>query len=174
MFKRTHSCGQLRLEDVGREVALAGWVNNYRDFGGLVFIDVRDREGITQLVFHPENSQAHAEADKLRHEDVIAVSGKVVERGVDEQGNSLENPKLATGKIEVDCHRLEILSKSATPPFNPQEAHKVNEEQRLKHRYIDLRRPRMLQILKTRHRVTKIMRDFFDERGFYEVETPFL
>ena len=174
MLKRTHHCGQLRVEDVGQTVTLAGWVNNYRDHGGVIFIDLRDREGITQLVFHPENRQAHDLADKLRHEDVIAAVGKVVERGLDDKGRPLANPKLATGEIEVQCHTLEVLNKAVTPPFTPDDAAKVGEELRLKHRYIDLRRGRMQQILRTRYRVTKTLRDYFDEQGFTEIETPFL
>ena len=169
MAKRTHHCGQLRRDDVGREVVLAGWVNNYRDHGGVIFIDLRDREGLTQIVFHPEHAEAHETADRLRHEDVIEAAGTVVER---EEG--MANPKLATGEIEVQCHSVELLNKSQTPPFLPDEGHKVAEERRLNYRYVDLRHPRMQQILRTRHRVTKIMRDYFDELGFLEIETPFL
>jgi aspartyl-tRNA synthetase len=159
----------LRASDEGQSVSLAGWVNNYRDHGGVIFIDLRDREGITQVVFHPEHAEAHAAADRLRHEDVVAVQGTVVPR---EPG--MANPKLGTGDIEVQCHCVEVLNKSATPPFLPEEAHKVGEETRLRYRYIDMRRPRMAEILRLRHRVTKIMRDYFDEHGFYEVETPYL
>ena len=173
MSKRTHTCGQLRKTDIGSTVTVSGWVNNYRDHGGVIFIDLRDREGLTQLVFHPENADAHDLADTLRHEWVVSATGTVIER-VDDDGKSLANPKLATGEIEVECTGLEILNRAETPPFNPSEGESVNEELRLKHRYIDLRRPRMIEILKTRHRVTKIMRDYFDEHGFYEIETPFL
>ncbi|MEX2671292.1 MAG: aspartate--tRNA ligase [Phycisphaeraceae bacterium] len=169
MLKRTHTCGQLRTDNVDQTVTLAGWVNNYRDHGGVIFVDLRDRDGLTQLVFHPDHAEAHATAAKLRHEDVIVASGRVVSR---EQG--MENPKLATGQVEVSCDTIELLNKSATPPFSPDEAGRVGEELRLRHRYIDLRRPRMQQILRTRHRVTKLMRDYFDSHGFYEVETPFL
>jgi len=166
---RTHNCGALRQDNVGQTVSLAGWVNTYRDFGGLIFIDLRDREGITQIVFHPENAAAHALADKLRKEDVVWIKGKCVAR---EPG--MANPKLATGEVEVQALELQILNKSETPPFTPDDAAKVAEETRLKYRYIDLRRQRMQHILKTRHRVTKIMRDYFDENGFLEIETPFL
>lgn len=152
---------------------MTGWVNNYRDHGGVVFIDLRDREGITQLVFHPENKEAHDLADTLRHEHVIAVTGKVIER-VDPTGKPAYNPKLATGEVELDCHTLEVLNRADTPPFNPDEANNVGEEHRLKYRFIDLRRPRMQEIMRTRHRVAKITRDHFDENGFYEIETPFL
>jgi aspartyl-tRNA synthetase len=169
MLKRTHSCGQLRADHIGQRVTLAGWVNSYRDHGGLIFIDIRDRDGITQLVFHPEHAAAHQLAGSLRMEYVIAVSGSVVAR---EPG--MTNPRLATGAIELACDQVELLNKSANPPFTPDEAAKVNEDLRLKYRYIDLRRPRMQQILRTRHRVTKIMRDYFDEHAFTEIETPFL
>ncbi|MCE9589101.1 MAG: aspartate--tRNA ligase [Planctomycetes bacterium] len=169
MLKRTHNCGALRSEHVGKTVSLAGWVNSYRDHGGVIFIDLRDREGVTQIVFHPENKEAHGLADKLRNEDVIAIEGNCVARE-----GGMANPRLATGQIEVQAHKLEILNKAVTPPFTPDEAEKVGEDTRLTYRYIDLRRPRMQQILRTRHRVTKIMRDYFDQQGFLEIETPFL
>ena len=168
MSLRTHHCNQLRESDAGSTVTLSGWVNNYRDHGGVRFIDLRDREGLTQVVFHPEAPDAHALAQKLRHEDVISVTGTCLRR----EGG--ENPKLDTGKVEVDATALEILSKSETPPFTPDDAPKVAEETRLKYRYIDLRQPRMQHILRTRHRVTKAIRDYFDNQGFYEIETPFL
>ena len=168
MQYRTHTCGQLRESEVGETVTLSGWVNNYRDHGGVRFIDLRDREGITQIVFHPEAADAHGVAQKLRREDVITVSGKCIVR----EGG--ENPKLETGKIEVDATDAVVLNDSDNPPFIPDEADKVGEEVRLRYRYIDMRRPAMQHILKTRHRVTKITRDYFDRQGFYEIETPFL
>ena len=175
MHKRTHSCGgALRLEHVGQSASLAGWVNTYRDHGGVIFIDLRDREGITQVVFHPESGDAHGQAGKLRNEDVISIEGKIVARGTDSKGRSLANPNIATGEIEVAAAKLDVLSKGNNPPFTPDDAEKVGEETRLKYRYIDLRRPRMQQILRTRHRVAKIMRDYFDQNGFLEIETPFL
>jgi aspartyl-tRNA synthetase len=174
MQARTHNCGELRNENQGQTVALAGWVNNYRDFGGLIFIDLRDREGITQFVFHPEHKEAQDLADTLRNEDVVWIKGVVKDRGVDENGKSLENPKLATGTIEIDATELEILCKSETPPFTPQDAKNVKEETRLKYRYLDLRSERLQKIMKTRHRVNKVIRDYFDEHEFYEIETPFL
>ena len=168
MNYRTHTCGELRETHLDQTVTLSGWVNNYRDHGGVRFIDLRDREGITQIVFHPEAAEAHAVAQKLRREDVITVTGKCIIR----EGG--ENPKLATGKIEVDATEAIVLNDAENPPFIPDEAEKVGEETRLRYRYVDLRRPAMQHILKTRHRVTKITRDYFDEHGFYEVETPFL
>ena len=168
MTPRTHHCNAIRTDHVGQTVTLAGWVNNYRDHGGVRFIDLRDREGITQIVFHPEAADAHAIAQKLRHEDVISVTGKVVIRA----GGT--NPKLVTGEVEIDAATIEVLADAKTPPFTPDDADKVGEEIRLRYRYIDMRRPRMLEILKTRHRVAKLMRDYYDQEGFYEIETPFL
>lgn len=170
MLKRTHNCGQLRLEDAGKKVTLAGWVHSYRDHGNLVFIDLRDKEGLTQLVFNPETQpKIHKEARTARCEWVIAAKGVVQPRG-----EGLENPKLPTGQIEVAVHELEILNVSKTPPFEIDDAEKTSEELRLARRYIDLRRPEMQKILRTRHRVTKITRDYFDRLGFLEIETPIL
>jgi aspartyl-tRNA synthetase len=168
---RTHTCGQLRKSDVGKDVKLAGWVHSYRDHGGLVFIDLRDRDGLTQLVFDTDECgrATHDESRKLRGEWVISVSGRVAERG---QG--LTNPKLPTGEIEVRVKSMDVLSTSPTPPFTPSEYENVNEERRLEYRYIDLRRPEMQQTLRTRYRTTKIIRDHFGDLGFWEIETPFL
>jgi aspartyl-tRNA synthetase len=168
---RTHTCGQLRISDVGSTIQLAGWVHSYRDHGGLVFIDLRDRDGLTQLVFDADlcGQAVHEEARKLRAEWVIAITGKVNPRG---QG--FENPKLATGQIEIRVTSMNVLSISPTPPFSPDENEKVAEERRLQYRYIDLRRVEMQQTLRTRYRVTKIMRDHLGELGFWEIETPFL
>lgn len=171
MLKRTHTCGQLRDAHVGSVVTLSGWVNSYRDHGGLIFIDLRDRFGITQLVFDRESIAPALleQADKLRNEDVIACTGKVRVR------IGGPNPKLATGTVEVVVEALEVLAKTDNPPFLPDDlASLPAEETRLKHRYIDLRRPRMQGILATRHRITKVARDYFDENGFLEVETPIL
>ncbi|MEM0913329.1 MAG: aspartate--tRNA ligase [Planctomycetota bacterium] len=168
MTPRTHHCAELRPDHVGQTVTLAGWVNNYRDHGGVRFIDLRDREGLTQVVFHPEAAEAHALAEKLRHEDVVSVTGKCITR----EGGP--NPKLATGEVEVDATSSEILGKADTPPFTPDDAAKVGEETRLKYRFIDLRQPRMQHILRTRSKVSKLMRDYFEDHGFVEVETPFL
>jgi aspartyl-tRNA synthetase len=168
---RTHTCGQLRESDVGREVRLAGWVHSYRDHGGLVFIDLRDRDGITQLVFDPDacGKANHDEARKLRSEWVISVHGQVSARGTE-----LVNPKLSTGEIEVRVKELEVLSTSPTPPFTPDEHETVSEEKRLAHRYLDLRRGEMQQTLRVRHRVTMLMRQYLGDLGFWEIETPFL
>jgi len=175
MASRTHSCGQLRIEDVGKAVTLAGWVNNYRDHGGLVFIDLRDREGVTQLKFDPDIApEAHKLAATLRHEDVVRVTGTVADRGTNEKGQSLANPKIATGQVEIEGRELVVLNKSATPPFTPDDWDATGEETRLRYRYLDLRRAKMQHILRTRHRVTKIVRDYCDANGFFEVETPFL
>ncbi|MFI4872431.1 MAG: OB-fold nucleic acid binding domain-containing protein, partial [Phycisphaerales bacterium JB061] len=173
MLKRTHHCNQITTAEVGQTVTLSGWVNAYRDHGtGLIFVDLRDREGLTQLVFDTEDASPELlkEADKLRNEFVVAVRGKVRVR----EGGA--NPKLATGEVEVVVEELEVLSESRTPPFLPHDdkGDLPREEVRLKNRYIDLRRPAMQRILKTRHRVTKVVRDYFDEQGFLEIETPIL
>jgi len=168
MLKRTHTCGQLRLEDAGKKVTLAGWVHSYRDHGNLIFIDLRDREGLTQLVFNPETGpELHKLAETVRCEWVIAAKGVVQPRGV-------ENPRLPTGQIEVLVQEAEILNASKTPPFELVDADKTYEELRLANRYIDLRRPEMQRILHIRHRVTKLVRDYFDQLGFWEIETPML
>ncbi|MBC7783182.1 MAG: aspartate--tRNA ligase [Burkholderiales bacterium] len=168
---RSHTCGQLRKSDVGADIALAGWVHSYRDHGGLVFIDLRDRDGLTQLVFDGDlcGAEALETARKLRGEWVISVTAKVVARA-----DSLVNTKLATGEIEVRVTKLEVLSESPTPPFAPDDRELVNEERRMKYRYIDLRRPEMQNTIRTRYKVTKLMRDHLGDMGFWEIETPFL
>ena len=168
---RDHTCGQLRKSDVGREVKLAGWVHSYRDHGNLVFIDLRDRDGLTQLVFDPDTcgKLVHDESRRLRSEWVISVIGAVAARAPE-----VVNAKLPTGEVEVRVRALEVLSTSPTPPFLPDEHETVHEEKRLAYRYIDLRRPEMQQNLRTRYRVTKIMRDHLGDLGFWEIETPFL
>ncbi len=173
---RTHTCGQLRAANVGTTVRLAGWVHNYRDHGGLVFIDLRDRDGLTQLVFDVDScgQAAHDEARRLRSEWVVSVSGVVRARGIDAKGKSLTNPRMATGEIELVVQSMEVLSMSPTPPFLPDEHEHVGEERRLQYRYLDLRRADMQETLRTRYRVTKIMRDVLGEQGFWEIETPFL
>ncbi|HEV7299319.1 MAG TPA: aspartate--tRNA ligase [Tepidisphaeraceae bacterium] len=168
---RTHTCGQLRKSDVGKDVALAGWVHSYRDHGGLVFIDLRDRDGLTQLVFNADTcgAQTLEEARKLRAEWVVNVRGTVQARAAE-----VVNSKLATGEIEIHVKTMDVLTPSPTPPFTPDEHENVNEERRLQYRFIDLRRPEMQQTLKTRYRVTKIMRDVLGDLGFWEIETPIL
>ena len=140
----------------------------------MIFIDLRDRAGITQIVFHPDFADAHQLADKLRNEDVIQVAGKVLARGSDDTGKSLTNPKLPTGAIEVQAQQLEVLNKAQTPPFTPDEAARTGEETRLRYRFIDLRRPKMQETLRVRSRVTKVMRDYFADNDFLEIETPYL
>jgi aspartyl-tRNA synthetase len=170
MLKRTHNCGQLRIEDAGQKVVLAGWVHSYRDHGNLVFIDLRDREGLTQLVFDPDTQpNAHELARTARCEWVIAAEGLVQPRS-----EGMSNPKLPTGQIEVAVQQLDILNMSKTPPFEIDSAEKTNEEIRLAGRYIDLRRPEVRQKLQIRHRVTMAVREFYDKMGFWEIETPML
>jgi aspartyl-tRNA synthetase len=167
---KSHSCGELSRKDVGSEVTLAGWVDRRRDHGGLIFIDLRDREGIVQVVFNPETSAScHKIAIQMRSEYVIRVSGEVALRP---QGT--ENPKLPTGEIEVIVHHTDILNPSKTPPFYINEEVEVEEGLRLKYRYLDLRRARMKENLILRHRVMKFIRHFLEARGFIEVETPVL
>ena len=167
---KSHSCGELRKEHVGREVTLAGWVDRRRDHGGLIFIDLRDREGIVQVAFNPEVSKScHRVADKMRSEYVVRVSGEVALRPP-----GTENPKLPTGYVEVIARDAEILNASKTPPFYINEDVEIEENLRLRYRYLDLRRPRMKDNLILRHQVVKFIRDFLDARGFIEIETPIL
>ena len=166
---RTHNCNSLRKTDIGKEVTLAGWVHVSRDHGGVIFIDLRDREGLTQVVFRPEENAALAkEAHTLRSEDVIQVTGKVAPRVP-----GTENPKLATGDIEVIPNALKILNRADDLPF-PIDAEIHNEDLRLTYRYYDLRRPELSRNLKIRHRTAKATRDFLDSQGFLEIETPIL
>ncbi len=170
MIKRTHTCGQLRKQHVGEQVALCGWVHAHRDHGDLIFIDLRDRYGLTQIKFNPAtHAGAHEIAEALRREYVIAVRGAVLARPDD-----LINPKLATGEVEVDCVEIEILNKAETPPFEIDGEFEPNEELRLRHRYIDLRRESMRNAIVMRHDICRVMRQYHYEHGFLEVETPFL
>jgi aspartyl-tRNA synthetase len=167
---RTNSCGELTAKHVGGRVTLAGWVHRRRDHGGLVFIDLRDRAGLVQVVFNPETSgEVHEVATKLRHEYVVQVSGEVARRP-----KGTENPNLPTGDVEVIAQEARILNPSKTPPFYINEDSEVDENLRLRYRYLDLRRPRMRDNILLRHRVIKFMRDFLDDRGFIEIETPIL
>jgi aspartyl-tRNA synthetase len=167
---RTHTCGELRKEHVGQRVTLCGWVDSYRDHGGGLFVDLRDRYGKTQVVFSPESGEEIQElARSLRSEFVILVTGEVQPRP-----EGATNPKLNTGEIEVRATSLEVLNKSATPPFQPGAKDLPGEDLRLKYRYLDLRRNEMQRTLLLRHRIIKRMRDYFDEHDFIDVETPML
>ena len=169
MMKRSHSCGALRAGDAGKDVQLAGWVSGRRDHGGVIFIDLRDREGITQVVFNPALQPKVAEtAHTLRSEFVVAVTGKVTPRP-----EGTKNPALGTGEIEVTATGLTILNPSETPPF-PLDEEGVNEDLRLRYRYLDLRRPAMAEALRARHRAALAIRRYLDQQGFLEIETPVL
>jgi aspartyl-tRNA synthetase len=166
---RTHDCNSLRKTDIGRDVMLAGWVHVSRDHGGVIFIDLRDRDGLTQVVFRPEeNAELAKQAHTLRSEDVIQVSGRVAPRVP-----GTENPKLVTGDIEVIPSELHILNRADDLPF-PIDAEPHNEDLRMTYRYFDLRRARLAHNLQTRHRVAKATRDYLDSQGYVEVETPIL
>ncbi len=169
MSYRTCTCGALRAAHLNSQSTLCGWVNSRRDHGGVIFVDLRDYDGITQIVFHPETSPALAElAHSLRSEDVIQVTGKVARRLP-----GTENPKLATGEVEVVAASLNILNRSEVLPF-PLDSEVSNEDLRLSHRYLDLRRPLMTRNLRIRHRLQQAIRAYMDEQGFLEVETPIL
>ena len=167
---KTHTCGELRSSNEGQSVTLAGWVNRRRDHGGVTFIDLRDRTGVVQVVFNPDNSpQAHQDAVPLRIEWVIQVKGVVHKRPAD-----MENPNLPTGEIEVDVSELEVLNPAKTPPFPINKEEEVDEQTRLRYRYMDLRHERLANNLVIRHRVVKFIRDYLDQQGFLEIETPIL
>ena len=170
-MKRDHHCGLLQKADVGQEVVLCGWVSRRRDHGGLIFVDMRDRSGFVQVVFDEAamNEGTFHKAESLRNEFCIAVRGTIRARS-----EETINANIATGEIEVVCAELRILNKAKTPPFYIQDDIDVDEMVRLKYRYLDLRRPEMQKNIILRHRVTKIMRDFFDNNGFLEIETPML
>jgi aspartyl-tRNA synthetase len=165
---RTHSCGALRADDVGAEAVLLGWVHRIRDLGGVTFVDIRDRAGVSQVVVR-ENEALMALAKRLRSEFVIGVSGVVQRRSED-----TVNPKLATGEVEVLAREIRVLNEARTPPFQIAEDSPVSEDVRLKYRYLDLRRPRLQQNMGLRHRVTMAVRKYFDTNGFWEIETPIL
>jgi aspartyl-tRNA synthetase len=167
--KKTHSCGQLRVQDTGQRVVLTGWVDVRRDHGGCVFVDLRDRDGVTQVVFDPQVSdRAHALAGDLRSEFCIGVAGEVLSRGEN------VNPRLATGEIEVRADTLEIFSRADTPPFPIDDQIETNEALRLKYRYLDLRRPALMKNLRIRSQAMLTTRQTLGEHGFTEVETPYL
>ena len=167
--KRTHYCGSLASIDDGKEVILMGWAHRRRDHGGVIFVDLRDREGIVQIVFNPEAGETvHGEAHKIRSEYVLAVKGKVRKRP-----EGMDNPTLATGQVEIVISELEILNESKTPPFSFDDE-EISENIRLKYRYLDLRRPAIQQNLFLRSRLASATRHYFEDNGFIEVETPFL
>jgi len=169
-LQRTHMCGVLRTSDAGKKAVLMGWVNRRRDLGNLIFIDVRDRTGVTQVVFNKERNPAvHEKAGTLRNEYVIAVVGKVTQRVPD-----TVNKTIATGEVELIGEELRILNESKQPPFLPSDTILPNEEMRLKYRYIDLRRDAMQFNIETRHDVAKAIRDYLSAKGFFEIETPFM
>lgn len=168
--RRTHTCGELRESNIGQNVVLNGWVDRRRDLGGVIFIEIRDRHGITQIVFEPTfNEQAHNAAKDLRSEFVISVEGVVRKRPAD-----TDNPDLATGHIDVMVNNLVILNQAETPPFAIKDDIETHEDLRLKYRYLDLRRPKLQKSLILRHQMAQITRQYFDENGFVEVETPVL
>jgi len=167
---RSHTCGELTTEHAEQDVKVCGWVNNYRDHGGLIFIDLRDRYGLIQVVFDPKDSvEAHKLAGSLRNEDVIQANGVLRLRAED-----LINPNIASGKLEIRAKKLIIHNKSLTPPFEPTGENIPNEELRLKYRYVDLRRPQLQEAMKLRHQLCKATRDYFDGLDFLEVETPIM
>ena len=170
LFGRSCYCGEISEELIGQTVQLKGWVQKRRDLGGLIFIDLRDKKGIVQVVVNPEIAQdAFTTAEEVRSEYVLHVEGKVVPRSED-----AINPKLKTGKVEIQCTNLSIINKAKTPPFSVENETDVSEEIRLKYRYIDLRRPVMLETLKLRHKLVKAVHEFLDREGFLEIETPYL
>jgi aspartyl-tRNA synthetase len=169
-WKRSLYCGDPRADAVGSEMILAGWVHSRRDHGGVIFVDLRDRSGVCQIVFRPEiDARAHEKAKQLRAEDVIAVRGELARRSPE-----TVNPDLTTGEVELVCRELRLLSASAVPPFPIEDETDASENTRLKYRYLDLRRPRSLAPLLLRYRMTKLIRDYLDGRGFVEIETPVL
>lgn len=169
-FKRTDYCGNFGVKDIGKEVALNGWVHRRRDHGGLIFIDLRDRTGIIQLVFDPVHSKdAFDIAQELKNEWVIGVRGQIVRRPA-----GSENPKISTGEIEVLVDKIKVFSKSKTLPFNVNEEEKVDEYIRLKYRFLDLRRPRLQKNIELRHKATQTVRRYLSNNGFWEIETPIL
>lgn len=170
-FRRTHTCGELKKEDVGKEVTLSGWVHRRRDLGGLIFIDLRDRYGRTQLIFDPNrNKDVHKIASDLKHEYVISIRGVVNKRA-----EGMANKSMTTGEIEIDVSHLEILSESMVPPFTiNDDTYEVNEELRLKYRYLDIRKGPLLDNLKMRHKAMLATRSFLDSQAFIEVQTPIL
>src|SRR6202142_2495461 len=169
-LKRTHMCGELRLSDAGKQVVLMGWVNRRRDLGQIIFVDLRDRTGVTQVVFnHERNAEVHQKAEALRNEFVIAAVGTVKRRDAD-----TINPNIPTGEVELVVEELRILNVSKPLPFLPSDTVLANEEMRLKYRYLDLRRDAMQFNIELRHKVAIAIRDYLSAQGFFEIETPFM
>ena len=168
-MKRTHYCGELRRKDENLDVALCGWIHSSRDHGGLLFLDLRDREGVVQIVVSPEKKEVFKIAQSLGSEFVIEVQGQVRLRP-----KGTENPNLSTGEIEIDAREIEILNTSLVLPFEISEFNQASEEIRLQYRYLDLRRPSLQRNLILRHRIVQSVRSFLDKQGFLEIETPFL
>lgn len=170
MYERTYYCGEIREKAIGESVVLKGWVQRRRDLGGLIFIDLRDRTGVVQIVFSPEVSKDALEiAEKLRSEYVISVQGNVVKRD-----ESTFNPRIETGTIEISVTDVTVINEAKTPPFMIEDETDASEDIRLKYRYLDLRRPELFNVFKMRHDITKTIRNFLDEESFLEVETPML
>src|SRR5437016_5050432 len=169
-LRRTHTCGELRASDTGRRALLMGWVHRRRDLGGVIFIHLRDRDGVTQIVFHADASaELHAKAEVLGSEYVVGVEGTIAKRTPD-----TINPTLPTGEVELVAEKLWILNESRTPPFPMEEKVDVKEDARLKYRYVDLRRPHMQRNIVLRSRVSFAVREFLYGQGFLEIETPFM
>ncbi|MHC2994402.1 MAG: aspartate--tRNA ligase [Candidatus Atribacteria bacterium] len=169
-WKKSHSCGELRKKDIGKNITLMGWVQSRRDHGGLIFIDLRDRKGMTQIVFDPEEStEAHQKAHNIKNEYVIAVKGRVVPRLA-----GSENPNMPTGEIEVKTKQIKILNTSEALPFNIDDKLEINDNIRLKYRYLDLRRPRMQKNMNLRHKICMEIRNYLNNKDFLDIETPFL
>jgi aspartyl-tRNA synthetase len=178
-LKRTHTCGELRAGDIGKEVVLFGWVQYYRDFGGLRFIDLRDREGITQVVFDPDFADSHALANEMRHEYAVGVRGVVRDRGMQHSKKknemvSAHNTNLSTGEVEVIVHEAVIFNRSETPPFEIEDETATGEEKRLQYRYLDLRRPKLQKVFITRSKINQAVRSYLTGNRFLELETPVL
>ena len=169
-MQRTHYCGELSVQEVGATVTIKGWVQVRRDLGGLIFLDLRDRTGVVQTVFNPDTSAEALEiAESVRNEYVLSITGKVIERQ-----EAQKNPNIQTGAIEIQVEEVEIINKAKTPPFMIEDNTDVGEEIRLKYRYLDLRRPQLAKIFKMRSDITKTVRNYLDDEGFLEVETPIL
>ncbi|GAF81373.1 unnamed protein product, partial [marine sediment metagenome] len=169
-WKKTHSCGELSKNNIGKEVILMGWAQSRRDHGGLIFIDLRDREGISQIVFDPKDSaEAHKKAHIIKNEYVLAVKGKVVSRL-----SGSKNPNMSTGEIEIKARQVKILNISDTLPFNVDDKIEINDNLRLKYRYLDLRQSKMQRNLHLRHQACMEIRNYLNNMGFSDIETPFL